>query len=60
MPLKRVDIYAGVMLSNVYGGLANGFFFNTPVYNPVTKVVVAVPHAATQNWDPTIGVRVRF
>jgi hypothetical protein len=49
MRLKRVDIYAGVMLSNVYGGLANGFFFNTPVYNPVTKVVVAVPHAATQN-----------
>ncbi len=24
-PLKRVDLYAGVMLSNVYGGLANGF-----------------------------------
>ena len=24
-PVKRVDIYAGVMVSNVYGGLANGF-----------------------------------
>ncbi|MGC2782817.1 MAG: hypothetical protein WA397_03085 [Roseiarcus sp.] len=24
-PLKRVDLYAGVMLSNVYGGLANGY-----------------------------------
>jgi predicted porin len=24
-PLKRVDLYAGVMVSNVYGGLANGF-----------------------------------
>jgi len=24
-PVKRVDLYAGVMLSNVYGGLANGF-----------------------------------
>jgi predicted porin len=24
-PLKRVDLYAGVMFSNVYGGLANGF-----------------------------------
>ena len=24
-PLKRVDVYAGVMFSNVYGGLANGF-----------------------------------
>ena len=24
-PVKRVDIYAGVMLSNVYAGLANGY-----------------------------------
>jgi hypothetical protein len=24
-PVKRIDLYAGVMLSNVYGGLANGF-----------------------------------
>ena len=24
-PVKRVDLYAGVMLSNVYGGFANGF-----------------------------------
>ena len=24
-PVKRVDLYAGVMVSNVYGGLANGF-----------------------------------
>ncbi len=24
-PLKRVDLYAGVMFSNVYGGLANGY-----------------------------------
>ena len=24
-PLKRVDLYAGVMLSNVYGGLASGY-----------------------------------
>jgi len=24
-PVKRVDLYAGVMLSNVYGGLANGY-----------------------------------
>ncbi len=24
-PLKRVDLYAGVMFSNVYGGLATGF-----------------------------------
>ena len=24
-PVKRVDLYAGVMVSNVYGGLASGF-----------------------------------
>jgi hypothetical protein len=24
-PYKRVDLYAGLMVSNVYGGLANGF-----------------------------------
>ena len=24
-PLKRVDLYAGLMVSNVYGGFANGF-----------------------------------
>ena len=24
-PVKRVDLYAGLMISNVYGGLASGF-----------------------------------
>jgi predicted porin len=24
-PVKRVDLYAGIMISNVYGGLANGY-----------------------------------
>jgi predicted porin len=24
-PVKRVDLYAGVMVSNIYGGLANGY-----------------------------------
>jgi predicted porin len=24
-PLKRIDVYAGVALSNIYGGLANGY-----------------------------------
>jgi hypothetical protein len=24
-PVKRIDVYAGVALSNVYAGLANGF-----------------------------------
>jgi predicted porin len=40
-PWKRVDLYAGVMRSSVFGGLANGF-------------------NQTVNWDPTVGVRVRF
>jgi predicted porin len=40
-PVKRIDVYAGVALSNVYAGLANGF-------------------QATQNIDPTVGVRVKF
>ena len=32
-PVKRVDIYAGVMLTNVYAGLANGFYQVIPVAN---------------------------
>jgi hypothetical protein len=32
-PVKRVDLYAGVMISNVYGGLASGFF-HTQNINP--------------------------
>jgi hypothetical protein len=24
-PVKRIDLYAGVALSNLYGGMANGF-----------------------------------
>jgi predicted porin len=40
-PWKRVDLYAGVMRSAVFGGIAQGF--NHQV-----------------NWDPTVGIRVRF
>ena len=25
-PFARADLYGGVMVSNVYGGLANGYF----------------------------------
>ena len=38
-PVKRVDIYAGVLLSNVYGGLANGFFSTSTVVIPGTATV---------------------
>ena len=36
-PVKRVDIYAGVMLSNVYAGLANGYYA-TQTVNPTAGI----------------------
>jgi predicted porin len=59
-PVKRVDIYAGVLLSNVYGGLANGFFSTSTVFIPGTATTVSVNTARTQNYDPTVGIRIRF
>jgi hypothetical protein len=38
-PVKRVDVYAGVMVSNVYGGLANGFL-NVQNIDPAAGVRV--------------------
>ncbi len=38
-PVKRVDLYAGVMVSNVYGGLANGYYA-TQTVNPTAGVRV--------------------
>ena len=38
-PVKRVDIYAGVMVSNAYGGLANGFL-NVQNIDPAAGVRV--------------------
>jgi predicted porin len=59
-PVKRVDIYGGVLLSNVYGGLANGFFSTSTVVIPGTTTVLNVNTARTQNYDPTVGIRIRF
>ena len=59
-PVKRVDIYAGVLVSNVYGGLANGFFSTSTVLIPGTTTAVTVNTARTQNYDPTVGIRIRF
>jgi predicted porin len=59
-PVKRVDIYAGVLVSNVYGGLANGFFSTATYTVPGTATVYSVNTARTQNYDPTVGVRIRF
>jgi len=59
-PVKRVDIYAGVLLSDVYGGLANGFFSTSTVVIPGTTKTVTFNTARTQNYDPTVGIRIRF
>ena len=59
-PVKRVDLYAGVLVSNVYGGLANGFFSTSTVVIPGTTTAISVNTARTQNYDPTVGVRIRF
>ena len=59
-PVKRVDIYAGVLLSNVYGGLANGFFSTSTAFIPGTTKTISVNTARTQNYDPTVGIRIRF
>ena len=36
-PVKRVDVYAGVMISNVYAGLANGYYA-TQTVNPTAGI----------------------
>ena len=59
-PVKRIDIYAGIMVQNVYGGLAQGYYNNQFYYNPVNKTILVSQHAFTQNYDPTIGIRIRF
>jgi predicted porin len=38
-PVKRVDIYAGVMLTSVYGGLANGYL-HSQSYDPTVGLRV--------------------
>ena len=59
-PVKRIDIYAGVLLSNVYGGLANGFYSTSSAVVPGTATVITVNTARTQSYDPTVGIRIRF
>jgi predicted porin len=59
-PVKRVEIYGGVLLSNVYGGLANGFFSTATYVVPGTNATYTVNTARTQNYDPTVGIRIRF
>ena len=46
-PVKRVDLYAGVMLSNVYGGLANGFTQTATYYAPGANGKIITATATT-------------
>ena len=62
-PVGRVDLYAGVMLSNVYGGFANGYTSTYTYYAPEPhgKIFAATATTAhTQEYDPTVGIRIRF
>ena len=62
-PFKRVDIYAGVMYTNVYGGLANGYTQTYTYYalTPKGKMLTATATTAHTNmWDPTVGIRIKF
>jgi hypothetical protein len=61
-PFKRVDIYDAVMLSNVYGGLANGFFTTTTyACTGGKKILTATVDALRpREYDPTVGVLIRF
>jgi hypothetical protein len=51
-PLKRMDLYAGVMISNVYGGWPSGFA--STYYAVPGNTKESCTTARTQNWDPTI------
>ena len=55
---KHVDLYAGIMYSQVQGGLANGFIGTT-----VTNTGASLGAASTNkssNYDPGIGLRYQF
>ena len=51
-PVKRVDIYAGVLVSNVYGGLANGFFSTSTVVSQERATTVTVNTAPDAELRP--------
>jgi len=54
---KHVDMYAGVMWSQVQGGLANGFVGTTV---NAQGVALANPGNKSSNYDPGIGLRYQF
>jgi predicted porin len=59
---KHVDLYAGVMWSQVQGGLASGFLQTNPAGNgvPVVAGGALLSGNKANNFDPGIGVRYQF
>ena len=54
---RHVDLYAGVMYSQVTGGLANGYVGTTV---NAQGVALANPTNKSSNYDPSIGLRYQF
>jgi predicted porin len=52
---KHVDLYAGVMYSQVTGGLASNFFVNN-----IGTTVQSVGRNSSSNYDPGVGLRYQF
>jgi predicted porin len=52
---KHVDLYAGIMYSQVTGGLASNFFVNN-----IGTTTQAVGANRSSNYDPGIGLRYQF
>jgi predicted porin len=52
---KHVDLYAGIMYSQVTGGLASNFFVNN-----VGTTVQTVGSNRSSNFDPGVGLRYQF
>jgi predicted porin len=62
---RHVDLYAGVMWSQVQGGLASGFLQTNPAGNGAPVLVggpagTLVSGNKANNFDPGIGVRYQF
>jgi predicted porin len=59
---RHVDLFAGVMWSQVQGGLANGFLQTNPAGNgaPVVAGGALLSGNKANNFDPGIGVRYQF
>ena len=55
---KHVDLYAGIMYSQVTGGLANGFI-GTTVTNTGAPLGAASSNKSS-NYDPGVGLRYQF